>query len=77
MAKLVHYELFGSMELAIVREKRLKKWNRLWKLRLIEESNPQWRDLWGSVLGIEGSQGRQRRRVALDPPPSRRMTSGG
>jgi putative endonuclease len=48
---LVHYELFGSMEAAIVREKRLKKWNRVWKLRLIEERNPQWRDLWEDILG--------------------------
>jgi len=52
---LVHYELFGDMESAIVREKRLKKWNRLWKLRLIEECNPDWRDLWDEILGSSGS----------------------
>ena len=52
---LVHYELFGDMEHAIVREKRLKKWNRQWKLRLIEERNPGWRDLWEEVLGSTGS----------------------
>ncbi len=33
------------MESAIVREKQLKKWNRAWKLHLIEESNPDWLDL--------------------------------
>jgi len=49
--RLVWYELHGDMEHAIVREKRLKKWNRAWKLRLIEEQNPQWRDLWEDILG--------------------------
>jgi putative endonuclease len=52
---LVHYELHGDMEHAIVREKRLKQWNRAWKLRLIEEANPQWRDLWDDILGSPGS----------------------
>ena len=51
--RLVHYELHGDMEHAIVREKRLKKWDRMWKLRLIEERNPEWRDLWGEILGTE------------------------
>ena len=48
---LVYYELHGDMEHAIEREKRLKKWNRMWKLRLIEEANPGWRDLWSDILG--------------------------
>ncbi|HYD77150.1 GIY-YIG nuclease family protein [Ramlibacter sp.] len=48
---LVHYELFGSMEHAIRREKQLKKWNRIWKLRLIEEGNPQWRGFVGRGVG--------------------------
>ena len=34
---------------AIQREKRLKKWNRVWKIRLIEEANPAWRDLSGEI----------------------------
>ena len=55
VALLVHYELFGDMEHAITPEKRLKKWNRQWKLRLIEERNPDWRDLWGEILGSSGS----------------------
>jgi putative endonuclease len=54
VGRLVHYELFGDMAHAIVREKRLKKWNRQWKLRLIEERNPDWRDLWDHVLGSTG-----------------------
>ena len=52
---LVYYELHATMEAAITREKRLKKWNRLWKLRLIEERNPEWKDLWPDILGSTGS----------------------
>ncbi|MFI5398755.1 MAG: GIY-YIG nuclease family protein [Candidatus Binatia bacterium] len=44
--RLVHYELHNSAEAAIRREKQLKKWNRAWKIRLIEERNPTWRDLY-------------------------------
>ena len=43
--RLVYYELHGDMESALIREKRLKKWNRAWKLRLINEMNPGWRNL--------------------------------
>ena len=43
--RLVWFEPHATMEDAIVREKRIKKWNRAWKLELIEESNPDWRDL--------------------------------
>ena len=42
---LVWFEQHGMMEDAILREKRIKKWNRAWKLRLIEADNPTWRDL--------------------------------
>ena len=40
VTRLVWYQLHATMEAAITREKRLKKWNRAWKIRLIEESNP-------------------------------------
>ena len=43
--KLVYYEAYGDALVAIQREKRLKKWNRAWKLRLIEQMNPNWYDL--------------------------------
>ena len=43
---LVFYELFETMGEAILREKQLKRWHRLWKLQLIESKNPEWRDLW-------------------------------
>lgn len=46
VSKLVYYEIFEEIEDAILREKRLKKWNRSWKLKLIEEKNPHWSDLW-------------------------------
>ena len=42
---LVWFEQFGAIELAIQREKQMKEWKRLWKLRLIEELNPDWDDL--------------------------------
>ncbi|OWQ92379.1 GIY-YIG nuclease family protein [Sphingopyxis witflariensis] len=43
--RLVHFELLGTMELAITREKQLKNWHRQWKINLIEADNPEWRDL--------------------------------
>jgi putative endonuclease len=42
---LVWFEQHPTMESAIIREKRIKKWNRAWKLELIESVNPDWRDL--------------------------------
>ena len=46
---LVYYELHASMNEAITREKQLKKWNRAWKIALIEKQNPEWDDLWPSI----------------------------
>lgn len=43
---LVYYETTESITGAIEREKQLKKWNRMWKIRIIEEFNPTWRDLY-------------------------------
>ncbi len=43
--RLVWCEAHDSIEQAIIREKQLKKWNRAWKLALIEKENPQWNDL--------------------------------
>jgi len=58
---LVHYEIFSDPENAIKREKRLKKWNREWKLNLIEKDNPNWVDLYETIF-------------LLDSPPARGMT---
>ena len=43
--RLVRFELFGTMELAILREKQLKNWHRDWKVNLVESDNPNWLDL--------------------------------
>jgi len=45
VTRLVHVESFDDPESAILREKQLKKWNRDWKIRLIEEENLEWSDL--------------------------------
>ena len=47
---LVWYEMYPEMYAAINREKRLKKWNRAWKIRLVEEMNPEWVDLYEQIL---------------------------
>jgi putative endonuclease len=49
--RLVYYEAFGSVVDAIEREKHLKKWRRDWKIRLIEETNPTWDDLYDNLAG--------------------------
>jgi putative endonuclease len=48
--QLVWYELHENMESAIVREKRLKEWKRVWKLELIESANPDWDDLYDAFV---------------------------
>jgi putative endonuclease len=47
--QLIWFEEHPSPETAIIREKQLKKWNRGWKLKLIEKSNPEWIDLYDKV----------------------------
>lgn len=47
--KLVYYEVHENAESAIKREKRLKKWNRKWKIELIQKQNPGWQDLFESI----------------------------
>ena len=46
---LVFYEFHETMNDALTRERRIKKWRRQWKLDLIEQNNPQWRDLYGDL----------------------------
>jgi len=47
---LVWYEPHETRESAFIRERQLKKWNRAWKLQLIEQMNPTWRDLYDDLL---------------------------
>jgi putative endonuclease len=47
--RLVWFESYDDPTTAITREKELKKWRRAWKIRLIEESNPNWRDLYDDI----------------------------
>ena len=47
---LVYYELHEQMLTAIEREKQLKKWNRQWKINLIEKANLMWKDLWEELI---------------------------
>lgn len=49
--RLAYVEAHDTMEDAILREKRLKKWNRAWKIRLIQSMNPQWLDLYEHLSG--------------------------
>ena len=48
--RLVWYECHETMESAIMREKAIKNWKRLWKLRAIEAMNPDWRDLYEELV---------------------------
>jgi putative endonuclease len=59
IARLVWFEMADTMAAAIVREKQLKKWNRDWKARLVEESNPDWIDL-AIDLGLPAKQRSER-----------------
>ena len=51
---LVYYEQHFSAESAIKREKRLKEWQRKWKIDLIEKTNPKWNDLYPEITGSRG-----------------------
>ena len=48
--KLVYYEETNDIYSAITREKQLKKWDRQWKIDLINEKNPEWKDLYNEII---------------------------
>jgi putative endonuclease len=48
--KLVYYEVMEDVDNAIFREKQLKKWNRKWKIEIIEKHNPFWKDLYYDII---------------------------
>jgi putative endonuclease len=47
---LVYFEAYEDVEEAILREKRIKKWNRKWKIKLIEKNNPNWDDIYQRLI---------------------------
>ena len=49
--QLVWFEMHIDVLSAITREKQLKKWDRAWKIKLIQEANPHWDDLYGDIAG--------------------------
>ena len=50
LKRLVHFEQYVDVNEAILREKRIKKWNRQWKINLIEKNNPNWDDLYQKLV---------------------------
>ena len=52
--RLVWFEIHDDVQNAIAREKELKKWRRTWKIRLIEERNPHWSDLYSAIAAGGG-----------------------
>jgi putative endonuclease len=52
VVRLVWYESHETRHGAFVRERRIKKWNRVWKLELIERNNPEWRDLYDELPAL-------------------------
>lgn len=64
--RLVYFEVYVHMTEAIRREKQIKKWNRAWKIDLIERTNPPWHDLWPTIASggnvdsrVRGNDGRE------------------
>lgn len=54
IARPVYFEQFDGIENPIRREKRLRKWNRAWKISLFEKDNPNWIDLYPEIAGRNG-----------------------
>ena len=65
---LVWYEIHEIMESAILREKQLKKWSRITKIRLIEQQNPNWQDLWPELVSPSMASGSRPTLATLSLP---------
>lgn len=65
--QLMYYEMVETMPQAIAREKQLKRWNRIWKLRLIEQMNPDWKNLFDEVTGEIAFGPGEAERLASEP----------
>jgi len=55
--KLIYFEIVNDIKTAIQREKQLKNWHRQWKIDLIKSKNPNWKDLYNSIIDPESSSG--------------------
>ena len=64
---LVYYEFHETLDVAINREKLLKRWRREWKYRLIEQMNPEWRNLYDPTTGEIACGPAEAERFALEP----------
>jgi putative endonuclease len=71
VTRLVWYEAHGEREGAFRQERRLKKWNRAWKIRLIEAENPTWADLYEEFCGTSSAD--QSAVPLIAPPPFREI----
>jgi putative endonuclease len=49
--RLIYFEPFADLDAAVLREMQMKRWNRSWKVQLIEERNPNWIDLYPTIAG--------------------------
>lgn len=58
--RLVYFELHVQMTEALRRERQIKKWNRAWKIELIETDNPRWLDLWPTLIALQEADSRFR-----------------
>jgi len=68
--RLVYFEPHTDVSEAILREKRIKRWLRTWKIELIERENPRWRDLWPELAGEQSVANGSR--IGPEPAPGRR-----
>lgn len=66
LKSLVWYEQHEDVEQAILREKQIKNWNRIWKIELIESSNPEWNDLYETIVGGSKMDSRVRGNDSVD-----------
>ena len=67
---LVYYELHETMDTAIKREKLLKRWNRAWKYRIIEQMNPEWQNLFDPATGEIAFGPAEIYRLTNEPEPN-------
>jgi putative endonuclease len=51
--RLIYFEETSDVHAALAREKQLKNWHRQWKINVIEENNPDWKDLWHEIGGFD------------------------